>query len=138
MAITKSLRGADLRVFINGRIYPWAIAVRWSATTGSHAIGGIDQHTPFELAVGQTTIKGTMDVCRIRNTGGLEGSGIVPTEQNMLLGKYFSLALVDRLSDTVILQIDEAFVTDQNWQTQPRGLLTGAFSFEGIAWTNEA
>lgn len=138
MSTTKTMRAADLRVFINGRIYPWVTSVRWNATTGTHPIYGIDQHTPFELGIGQSSIKGTMDVCRLRNTGGLEGSGIVPPEQDMLRGKYFSLALVDRLSDTIILQIDEGFVTDQNWQTQPRGLLTGSFSFEGMGWTNDA
>jgi hypothetical protein len=137
MAIVKALRGADIKVFINGRLYPWIVSARWNASYGRHAITGIDQSTPFELPSGACTIKGTFDVLRIRATGGLQGAGIAPPERKVLQERYFSLTIVDRLTDSVILQIDQAAVTEENWQTAAKAILSGSFSYEGMGWVNE-
>jgi hypothetical protein len=137
MAITKALRGADIKVFINGRLYPWVVSARWSASYGRHAISGIDQSTPFELVSGACTVKGTFDILRIRASGGLQGAGIAAPERKILQEKYFSVTIVDRMTDTVILQIDQASVSDENWQTAAKSMLSGSFSFEGLAWVNE-
>ena len=137
MSMSKTLRGADIRVFINGKIYSSIVSVRWSTSNGMHAIMGIDSSTPFELASSTCSVKGTFEILRIRASGGLEGAGISPPEAAVLLGKYFGLTIVDRLSDTVILQVDEAAVVDQNWTISTRSLMSGSFSFEGIGWTNE-
>ena len=138
MASTRSMRGADVKVYINGQVYSPVTGIRWSSSTGRHAIYGIDQATPFELATADASVKGTVDVIRIRNSGGLEKAGIAAPEQKLLLEKYFSITVVDRITDTVILQIDEAAISDQNWQAVSKGIISGSFSFEGIGWTNEA
>lgn len=137
MSTAKSLRGADIRVFINGKIYPPVVSFRFSASTGREAIHGIDKSEAQELAPGATTIKGTMEVIRIRASGGLEGAGIAAPERKILQEKYFSLTIIDRVTDTVVLQIDQAAITDQNWQTASKSITTGSFSFEGIGWSNE-
>jgi hypothetical protein len=137
MAIAKTLRGADIKVFINGQLFPPATSLRFSATTGRHAIRGVDSHTPFELASGPAEVKGSIEVLRKRASGGLEGAGVVAPEEKILLERYFSLTVVDRLSDTVVLQIDEAALVDQNWSFPGRGIVTGNFSFEGLSWVNE-
>lgn len=137
MASTKALRGADVKVFINGKLYPAVTAIRWSTSSGKHTIYGIDQSTPFEIVSGQCAVRGSFEIVRIRQSGGLQGAGIAAPERKILLEKYFSLTVVDRVTDIVILQIDEASVTDENWQSAARALIQGSFSFEGIAWVNE-
>ena len=137
MSIAKSLRGADIRVFINGNIYAPVVSFRWSASTGREAIHGIDQAEAQELAPGASSIKGTFEVVRIRASGGLEGAGIAAPERRILQEKYFSLTIIDRVTDTVVLHIDEAALTDQNWQTASKNITTGSFSFEGLGWSNE-
>lgn len=138
MSKPKSLRGADLQVYINGHLFAVATGLRWGADTGRHAIYGIDQYTPFELAPGSTSIKGTIDCVRLRQDGGIEGRGVAAPEEKMLYEKYFSLAVVDRSTDTVVLAIERAAVQSQNWQVNAKGELTGSFGFEGIEWENEA
>jgi hypothetical protein len=138
MAQSKSLRGADAQLYINGNIFPICTGVRWRADTGRHAIYGIDQMTPFELALGQVSIKGTVECLRQRQDGGLEGRGVTAPEHSILLEKYFSMALVDRSTDTLIFVIDEASVGGQSWSINAKGQLIGNFDFEGIAWSNEA
>lgn len=137
MAQTKSLKGADIKVYVNGKLYPVVVSIRWAASSGRQAIACIDRSTPVELASGGTSIKGTLEILRLRNSGGIQGSGIAAPEDKVLLERYWSLTVIDRLSDSVILQIDEASVVDENWSVG-RGLISGSFSFEGISWTNDS
>lgn len=138
MGIMKSVRGADVQIFVNGAPLNVAVAVRWQADPGRHAIYGIDQYTPFELAPGQAVIKGTLDIVRQHLDGGVEGRGVAAPERLLLLEKYFSLAVIDRLTDSVLLVIDNASVEGQQWAVSAKGDLTGSFSFVGLGWSNEA
>lgn len=138
MGQMKTVRGADLQVYVNGSLFGVATAVRWSADPGRHAIYGIDQYTPFELAPGQSVIKGTVDIVRQHLDGGIEGRGAAAPERQLLLEKYFSIAIVDRSTDSAILAIDSAAVDSQQWSSQTRGILTGSFTFTGLGWSSEA
>lgn len=137
MANNKSLRGADIQVYINGNLFAVCTGLRWSAGTGRHAIMGIDQYTPFELAPGATSIRGGMDCVRLRQDGGLEGRGLTAPEHKLLFEKYFSLAVVDRSTDTVILAVSKCAVGEQSWQVNAKGELQGQFTFEGLEWTGD-
>lgn len=132
------IRGADLQVYINGQLFAVCTGIRWQSDSGRHAIHGIDQQEAFELAPGPVSIRGTIECVRLRQDGGLEGRGVVAPSRMAVLEKYFSLAVVDRSTDTVILAIEKTSAGAQNWGTQGRGILEGSFTFEGIGFTNEA
>lgn len=138
MSISKTVSGASSKLFINGRVYPYATSIRWVASTGRKEIFGIDQSTPFELSPGNDTIQGTVEVVRIRSSGGLEGAGITASERLVLQEKYFSLLLIDRTTDTVLLQIDDASLMEQSWNVINKSIMTGSFTFKGIGWSNES
>jgi hypothetical protein len=138
MANVKTLRAADIQIYINGRLFGVAVGLRWQGDDGRHAIYGIDQYTPFELAPGQSMIKGTVDCLRLRRDGGLEGRGVNAPESKLMLEKYFSLAVVDRSTDTVILAIESAAMGNQSWQATAKGDMSGSFTFEGLGWTSES
>lgn len=138
MGQMRTLRGADIQVYVNGKLFAVATGVRWQSDSGRHAIYGIDQITPFELAPGQSHITGAIECVRHRQDGGLEGRGVTAPESKTMLEKYFGLAVVDRSTDTVILAIESAAVSTQNWQVSAKGELTGTFNFEGLGWTNES
>lgn len=138
MAQMRTLRGPDIQVYINGKLFAVATGVRWQADPGRHAIYGIDQYTPFELAPGQSRITGAVECVRHRQDGGIEGRGVAAPESQLMLEKYFGLAIVDRSTDTVILAIESAAVGSQNWQVSANGVMTGTFNFEGLGWSNES
>jgi hypothetical protein len=138
MATSKSMTGAEVKVYINGRIYPYIVSIRWTGSYGRQEIMAIDQNEPAELAPGSTSISGTFDVVRIRNSGGLQGAGIAAPEDKLLLERYFSLVVVDRVSDTTLLKIDNGSVSDESWSVPSRGTITGSVSFKGLGWGNEA
>lgn len=136
MAVIKSHNGGDVRVFINGRAYTPVTAIRWTASSSRHEINGIDQSIPFELVTGVCSVNGSLEILRIRDAGGIQGPGIAAPERLILQERYFSLTVIDRISDTVLLQINEASVTDENWQAG-RGQVSGSVGFKGIAWQND-
>ena len=138
MAIIQTLRGADVKVFINNKLFKNATGITFSMSTGRHEIRGVDYDHPFELAPGPQTVKGTIELVRKRNSGGLEGQGVSPPSTKVLREKYFTIAVIDRVTDTVIMYVEEAAVVEQNWTVSQRGLYTGTFSFVGIGWANEA
>lgn len=138
MARAASVRAADLQIYINGTLFGTATGIRWTADEGRHAIYGIDQYTPQELAPGAASIKGSIDTIRLHGAGGLESRGVTAPESIRLLEKYFTLAVIDRFNDSIVLAIDQCAVQNQSWQVGAKGELTGNFSFEGMEWENEA
>lgn len=131
------IRGLDCILYINGRIFGVATGINWEASTGAQKRHGIDRHTPFEVLPTQASIRGTVQCLRQHNTAGIEGAGVVPVEDELSGSRYFSLQLVDRQTDTVVLQVLEAACVSQQWSVQARGVMTGSFAFEGLSWSNE-
>jgi len=136
--ITRTLRGGDIKVYINGQLFKPVVSLNFSLSSGHHAISGIDYNSPFELAPGPTRIKGSIELLRARMDGGLEGQGVAASHDDILLEKYFTLALVDRITDSVILYVEECVIIDQNWNVPSKNIMTGNATFEGIGWANEA
>lgn len=133
----KVQRSADAIVYINGKPFALATGFEWMISYGRRAIYGIDQHTPQELASGQSKIVVTVRCLRTRLSAGVEGAGIAPLEENLLSERYFFLQLVDRVTDTVILQVPNCSISTQRWSVPERGIISGSFECEGLAFANE-
>lgn len=135
---SSALTGASVKLYINNRVFGIVTGFEWTTSDGHRAIMGLDQNTPFELAPGSQTVKGRVDCIRARQDGGLEGRGVAATDFDLLLEKYISILLVDRLTGAVIFRCDQAIVDNQNWRVENKGLMKGSFTFEGLQWSNEA
>lgn len=138
MSKAKALAGAGLKLYINNRLFAIATGFEWRSEGGRRAIYGLDQVNPIELAPSVSTVTGTVECLRIKLDGGLEGRGIVTSDANMLLEKYISIVLIDRLNDTVVFRCENAAVNTQQWKVNSKGLLAGSFTFQGITWDNES
>ena len=129
--------GSGVKLYINNRVFGIVTSFEWMLDGGRKAIRGIDQTTPFELAPTNSTLRGTINCVKVRGDGGLEGRAISAIESNVLLEKYISILLVDRLSGDVIFRCDKAAVNSQNWRVGAKELLRGSFTFEGLEWSSE-
>src|SRR3979490_544715 len=116
----KVQRAADCLVYVNGKIFAYATSVQWSMGYGRRAIYGIDQHTPQELASGQSKVSISVSCVRARLSAGIEGAGIAALEENLLNERYFFLQVVDRITDTVILQVPNCSIDSQSWSAEER------------------
>jgi hypothetical protein len=137
MAASSTVRAVDLILYINGKVFGVATSMNWEISTGSKAIRGIDQDFPFELAPGSSMVRGSVECMRQHDDAGVEGFGIVAIQDKLSNGRYFSLQLIDRETDSVVLQVLKASLTSQQWRVQAKGVLTGSFSWEALQYSNE-
>jgi hypothetical protein len=130
--------GAKVILYVNGKPYAPVVSFRWDSTTVPHPIMGLDSGEPYELAPATTKITGNLMILRQIGDGGIEGAGLVPNFGDLPRGKYFTLALVDRVTDTTMFQASKCWIVSQSWDVPSKGLVTGSVSFEAIDWNNEA
>ena len=128
---------AKVICYINGRAWAQATSFRWSSETPSKEICGIDSSEPFELAATRTKVTGTIGLIRLVGDGGAEGAGATVPFEYIPAGKYFTLMLVDRATDTTIFRADYCRASSQNWDAPLKGLVTGSLAFEALGWSNE-
>ncbi len=131
------LGGAKVRLYINGLAFGRVTNFSWQSETPKKAIYGIDSTEPYELAVTTSRITGSISVLRSSGDGGAEGAGIAAPLHDLSKELYFSIALVEILTDTTIFEATRCSMTGQQWGAPAKGLMSGSISFEAIEWNNE-
>jgi len=132
------LTAARVILYINGTAYSYVTDFRWSSATPSRQIRGLDSSMPYELGPGIASCQGSIGLLRGSGTGGLEGIGISPSFEQLVKGRYFTLMLVDRLTDTTLFRADNCWMTNQSWNAPSKSRVTGQMTFEALSWSNEA
>lgn len=131
--------GHHVKCFINGILLGYVTGMpQWVIDTEYRETREIDSNTSVELIPGPFRVSGAFTVLRGRSTGGLEGAGIAATAEKMLLQKYLTIELIDRLTDQTIFRATRCQVTKQSWTTAPKQLVTGTFTWVGLRFENEA
>jgi len=125
-------------VYINGQVFGKVISFSYSVSTPKREVRGIDTVEASEFGVSTSVISGQLEVYRLAADGGLEGAGIAAPLNVLTREKYFTLAIIDRLTDTVMFSANNCTVEQQNWSFNVRSLVTGNFSFRAITMQNEA
>ena len=134
----KTLTGAHIMCYVNGKLYGRVSSFTWSSQTVHKPIYGIDSADPFELAAANTKITGSMSVYRLIGDGGAQGAAIVPKYEDMPRGRYFNVTLIDRSTDLILFQAKYCVLQSENWTIPSKGIITGQLQFEAIDWSNEA
>jgi hypothetical protein len=134
--VSNLVTGARLVMYLNGKRF--ASVSNFSPTEESpqREIHGIDTLEPIELVPGPLSCSGTMTIYRQVHDGGIEGGGMKPTWDAETRGKYFSILIVDRITDTVIWESRKNSVVRQSWSFPAKGYVTGNISFKGITYGN--
>lgn len=133
----KSLTGAHIVCYINGKLYGRVSNFTWDSQTVHKQIYGLDSADPFELAAAQTKIGGNVSIYRLIGDGGAQGAGIVPKYEDMPRGRYFNVTLLDRSTDLIVFQAKYCVLQAESWSIPMRGIITGQLHFEAIEWSNE-
>lgn len=139
MAFSSVIAGSHVKCYINGVLLGYITGVsQWTVDTEYREARGIDSNTAVELVPGQFRVTGVFSIVRGRDTGGLEGAGMVASGQKMLLQKTMTIELVDRLTDQVIFKALGCQVTRQTWNSAPKQVVMGQFNWTGTTFSNEA
>ncbi len=138
MTRARSIVAANVICYVNNRPFGKVTGFSFSSATPREPINGIDSIDPFELAANTTRVTGSLTLVRTLYDGGAEGAGMTTDFERLPQEKYFSILLVERLSDTVLFQANHCSVNQQSWGASAKGVMTGQVEFEALSWTNEA
>jgi len=134
---SKTLRGLDLVVYINGKPWAFADSLEWSIDYGGDPIYGVDVLTPFEIPTTRALVSGSLHFFRQHNTAGPEGAGMIPTQDDLPRERYFYLQVTDRQNGTPYLEIPRCKLRTQSGSARAKGIVEGVVTFVGQNWANE-
>lgn len=137
MANQRILVGAGVDVYINGKNWGTVNSFIWESSTPHEEQRGIDTTSPFEYAIGQTSVSGQVSLFKVQNNGGLEGLGVTGGYKDYLRERYFTLLLIEQKTQTILFKADRCCVQSQTWKVEAKAQVQGAFNFSGIEWVNE-
>jgi len=133
MAKSVVLAGAAVKLYIGGSLYQEVVQLRYVIDYGEEPIYGIDSMFPQEIAVTRVAVQGSVQGLKIKLSGDLQGrGGARPKINELLIAPYVSIKIVDRSTNTDLLFIPQAKVTQQDSSVAAKGVMTINFQFKGI------
>lgn len=137
MARSTLVVGAHLRVYVNGQPYGRTIEGEFSILTPQKELHVLDTFVPAELVQQAASVQGSIRVYKQHGDGGAQAAGIGPSLADLSLAKYFSILVLDRVTDTVVFRADRCSLEQERWGLPTRGYVTGQFSFKALNYSNE-
>jgi hypothetical protein len=128
--------GHHLVLYVNGSIFGLVTNMQWSVDAEWRPEQVIDYAGPIEFMPGSTRVRGSFGIVRARANGSLEAMGMTTYARNLLKQKYLHFQVRDRITGNVFYEATNVVVLNQTWQTGPRQLVQGTFTWEGMGWTN--
>lgn len=132
MSRSVTLKGAEVKLYINGKSFPEVHSINYTIDYGDSEIYGIDSPFPQEIAPGKIAVQGTVSGVKIKGTGGLQGYEIRTKINEVLHSPYTSLKLHDRNTDESILWLPQMKVVSESVQIASKGTVRFSFTFKGI------
>lgn len=132
MAQSVTLKGAEIKVFISGKLYPEVQSITYTIDYDEEEIFGIDSQFPQEIAGNRVKVSGRISGIRIKYSGGLQGSAARVLIKDVLKSPYTSLRIQDRYSNKDIFFLPQMKVTSETLEVAAKGIAKLSFSFKGI------
>lgn len=102
------LVGANVKVYINNKVYPAVQSINLSIDYGEQEIYGIDSPYPQEIAGTKMTIRGSITGLKVKNNGGIQGVNMRPLFTDFAASPYVSIRIQDAASKEDIVFIPHA------------------------------
>lgn len=126
------LKGAEVKIYVAGKLYREAQSIQYTIDYGEQEIFGIDSLHPQEIAPGRVSVQGSVSGLVIKNLGGLQGYDLRSKISEILHSPYTSLRLKDRHSDSDIFWLPQMRVVNEQVSIQAKGVVKISFQFKGI------
>jgi hypothetical protein len=137
MARSHLITGAKVALFVNGRRFARVMEIRWTSDTPKKPIFGIDAQEAYELAPTTARCTGSMTILKLSGDGGAEGAGLTVPFPELSREKYFSVAVVEIGTNSILFEALRCSATSQSWGAATRAYVTGSIQFEALNWSNE-
>lgn len=126
-----TLVGAEIKFYVNNKVYNVAQTVSFEVDYGEEGIYGIDSPWAQEVAGGRISIKGNVRGLRLKYSGGLQGSNIRPLFSDLAASPYISIRIQDRSTGEDIILIPNAKVSKESHTIPTKGSYKLNFDFTG-------
>jgi len=124
----KTLRGADVQVYINGQLMPEAQSITYNEQMMQDNIYGIDSPFPQETAITRYLVNGSISGLQLR-TDRLSTTRIMAQYTNLLSAPYIKITIKDRYTGSIITDISRAVVSAKSITVQAKSIVRVNFSF---------
>jgi len=131
--------GAGVRLIINQSIVGFATGITFTRSTSSKFIFEIDNPYPREIAKTSYSVQGTLTGIRIRDSGGLDGAGIMDESSPSAFfnSKYCTIEVVDRVTNKHMFTIRNVVFDQDSWSIQAKQIIGFTANFKGTFVSNE-
>lgn len=131
--------GPGVKLLINGIVVGFATGINFTRSINTKELYGIDSPLPQEIVATTYSVRGTLTGLRIRDSGGLDGYGIMDISDisRYFNFKYSTIEVVDRATSKTIYTIQKCVFDSDTWNIQARAPITFSASFKGTFITNE-
>lgn len=111
-----TLTGANIKVYINNKVYPFIRSLSLNIEYGEEPIYGIDSPWAQEIAVTKVMVRGSVIGMRVSMSGGLQAMNMRPLNlaQDVAASPYISIRIQDRKTQEDIVFIPSAKITKEN------------------------
>lgn len=109
-----TLTGADIKVYINNKVYPYIQNINLSVDYGETENYGIDAVYAQEIAPTRMSVRGSVMGLRVKMSGGLQAMNMRSLFVDLSAGNYMSIRIVDRVTQEDIVFIPNAKVAREN------------------------
>jgi hypothetical protein len=124
--------------YINSLPFARCCGLNYEILTPRREIRGVDILQAVEIVPIGASVHGTIQLYRLHQDGGPEAAGLVATFEKLTKEKYFSLMVKDRLTDTILIQVDRCVTISQSWSIVPKSYVTGTVTWTGFQYSNDA
>lgn len=125
------LTGAQIRLYVNNKIYNTVQSINLTVDYGETEIYGIDSPYPQEIAPGKIMVRGQISCIRVQNSGGLQAGRLRPLTKDFAASPYISLRINDRKTNEDIVFIPNAKVTRETHVAGTKQTYKLTFEFVG-------
>ncbi len=132
MSQSTVLSGANVKVYISGKLYAEVQNITYTISYSDTEIYGVDSPFPQEIAPGRISVQGSISGVRVKGTGGLQGHQIRSKITEVLHSPYTSLRIKDRHSEVDLLWLPQMKVTAETMTIPSKGTAKLNFTFKGI------
>lgn len=132
MAQTVTLKGAEVKIYIAGKLYPEAQSITITTDYEEEETYGIDSPFAQEIATTRVKVSGRIVGIKTKDNGGTQGAAARAEIKNILSSPYTSLRVHNRYTQKDIFFLPQMKVTNETLEVATKGVAKLSFSFKGI------
>lgn len=137
MAHSNLLSSAKLILYVNGSVFGRVAGFHYTVETPRRKMQTVDSTIPVELGNATSNVSGSMSIYRSSLDGAAEGAGMVAPLEQLPNEMYFTIMIVDLVTQVAIFQADFCSVEAQGWSMDAKGMVTGNVNFSALSYNNE-